>query len=123
MATIEEIERHDALIRSSEVRALQNLAAHLREAVIDLPAESQLARAFVKRAKTFEGCVRQRDVAQHGDGELWMLGREVDRAVDVRAQVLGAIADVMEAGATRLEDRDPLKSTLEVEAQHMRGGV
>src|SRR5579859_7277281 len=102
MATIEEIERQDALIRSSEAAALRNLAAHLREAVIDLPVESQLARAFVKRAKTFEGAAQERNIPLHGDSELWMLARDVEEP-GAREEVLAAIADALEAGARRLD--------------------
>jgi hypothetical protein len=77
MATIEEIERHDALIRAAEAQALLNLAAHLREAVIDLPVDSPLARAFVRRARTFEVAAQGRAVSLRGDGELWMLGQDL----------------------------------------------
>lgn len=84
MATIEEIERRDAEVRAAEIKALRNLAAHLREAVIDLPAESLLARAFVRRARTFEDAARTRDAARDGEGELQMLIRDLKAAGDAR---------------------------------------
>jgi hypothetical protein len=78
MSTVEQIELRAAEIRAGEAQAMRNLAAHLREAVIDLPVESRLALAFVKRARTFETAATAHDVVLHGGGELRML------AVDVR---------------------------------------
>jgi hypothetical protein len=78
MATIEEIERYAADLRAAEVRAMRNLAAHLREAVLDLPVESRLAQAFVHRAKTFEEAARQHNICLHGDGELGMLRHDIE---------------------------------------------
>jgi hypothetical protein len=77
MFTVEQIELRAAEIRAAEARAMRNLAAHLREAVIDLPIESRLALAFVKRARTFEMAATAHDVVLHGDGELRMLAGDV----------------------------------------------
>jgi hypothetical protein len=77
MSTVEQIELRAAEIRAAEARAMRNLAAHLREAVIDLPIESRLALAFVKRARTFEMAATAHDVVLHGDGELRMLAGDV----------------------------------------------
>lgn len=77
MATVEEIERHDREIRMAEAKAVHGLVAYLREAVIDLPVDSRLARAFVVRARTLEAATLQWDIPLHAGGELWMLERDL----------------------------------------------
>ena len=77
MATIQDIERRDAEIWAAEAKALRDLAKYLREAVIDLPVESGVARAFVVRARTIEGAARHRNLALHGGGELRMLTGDI----------------------------------------------
>lgn len=54
MATVDQLEQLDREVEEAERRALRDLAAHLRAAVLDMPAESRLARAFVRRAQKFE---------------------------------------------------------------------
>ncbi len=54
MSTIEELERLEAEIAVAEYRALSNLAAHLRDAAVELPIQSRLARTFIQHAREFE---------------------------------------------------------------------
>lgn len=54
MATVDQLEQLDREVEEAERRALRDLAVHLRAAVLDMPAESRLGRAFVRRAQTFE---------------------------------------------------------------------
>jgi hypothetical protein len=60
MATIEELKRLDMEIAEAEHRALRNLAEHLRQAVVELPIQSRLARTFAQHAQEFD---RRRDTA------------------------------------------------------------
>jgi hypothetical protein len=99
MATIKDIERRDAEIWAAEARALRDLAKYLREAVIDLPVESGVARAFARRARTIEGAARHRDLALHGGGELQMLTRDIreqapQHPIEVAKRSLLAAADL-----------------------------
>jgi hypothetical protein len=54
MATIEELERIEAEMHDAEAKALGGLAEYLREAVIELPAQSGLAQSFAKHARKFD---------------------------------------------------------------------
>jgi len=54
MATMEEMARFEAAVAQAEADALRALAKHLREAVIDLPVESRLARTFAGASKKFD---------------------------------------------------------------------
>jgi hypothetical protein len=77
MATIKDIERRDAEIWAAEAKALRDLAKYLREAVIDLPVESGVARAFARRARTIDGAAQHRNLVLHGGGELRMLTEDI----------------------------------------------
>src|ERR1019366_4468738 len=109
MATIKDIERRDAEIWAAEARALRALAKYLREAVIDLPVESGVARAFARRARTIEGAARHRDLALHGGGELRMLAWDISDAapehpLEAAKRSLLAGAALYEAGGTEEDD-------------------
>lgn len=109
MATIEEIEERAAHIRSADARALHNLAEHLQKAVAELPVESGLAMAFVKRARTIECAARSADI-YHGEQELsFWLNHDVNDVLGDRQPNKAAAALLREAAKLidepRLVDR------------------
>lgn len=77
MANLDDIERLDREIRAAERNAMSNLAAHLREAVRDLPSQSRLALYFVQHAKTFDVLATGTDPI-HCSMNLRLLERDVD---------------------------------------------
>jgi hypothetical protein len=58
MATIEEMARLEVEVREKEAAACSALAEHLREAVADLPTQSQLAFTFRQVRATIRGVRR-----------------------------------------------------------------
>ena len=103
MATDSELERLDRNIKDAEHEALSNLAAHLREAVLNIPSESRLARVFVRQAKEFDNLARARCLASatSPSTELHRITEEL--RVGTRHEVLLAIAKAMRAGADQLD--------------------
>ena len=123
MATITELERLDREVKDAEHLALSNLAAHLREAVLDMPSESRLARVFVRQAKELDYRARARHL-QPSTGASIELGSIVrELRAGQRDDVLPAIADALEAGADQLDPGDRLKRVLEHEADVLRRAV
>jgi hypothetical protein len=54
MADLDELQQLDQEIREAEKAAIGNLAAHLREAVRDLPSASRMGLVFVQQAASIE---------------------------------------------------------------------
>jgi hypothetical protein len=103
MACIDELTRLDQEVDEAERRALRNLAEHLREAVRDLPSQSQLARSFARHAANFEkwGVLSNRGHgATMGKSELESLKREIWQANS--EDVLADLADVILAVCEQL---------------------
>ena len=78
MADLDAVERLDREIQEAEAQALHNLAAHLREAVRDLPSQSRLALAFVQHAKTFDVFAGGTAPGEWGALHLRQMTREID---------------------------------------------
>ncbi len=103
MASIDELTRLDQEVDQAERRALRNLGEHLREAVRDLPSQSQLARIFVRHAANFEkwGALSNRGHgATMGKCELESLKRDIYQANS--EDVLADLADVILAATEQL---------------------
>lgn len=83
-STLDGIERLEQELDSAEREALCNLAKHLREAVLELPSESRLARSFVRHASKFETWARGSAAALWGDVELDVGARQRPRAMGRR---------------------------------------
>jgi hypothetical protein len=97
-ATIEELERLEAEQRAAEANALHDLADHLREAVIDLPATSRLAQSFAHAARSFDKWSGHQPTAAFMggveiDGLRRDIGREVITPFEEAAAALRAAAD------------------------------
>lgn len=114
MATIDELTRLEHEIEEAERHALRNLADHLRAAVLDMPAESRLARAFARHAAKFERWAHSGKPATMGKLEFDSMDRDIQ--ADARELVLADIGQALLEGASRLQPGDPLKPTLEREA-------
>jgi hypothetical protein len=78
MADLDAIERLDREIQEAEAQAMHNLAAHLREAVRDLPSQSRLALAFVQHAKAFDILAGGTAPGEWGGLHLRQMTREID---------------------------------------------
>jgi hypothetical protein len=119
MATNDELARLDREIKDAEHAALSNLASHLREAVLNIPSESRLARVFVRQAKEFDNLARARHLAPgtSPSAELHRITEEL--RVGTRHNVLLAIAKAMRAGADQLDAADRVKRALEHEADRL----
>lgn len=70
---VDQLDQLDREVDEAEPRALRNLGEHLRSAVLDMPAESRLARAFVRRARKFETGANGRSPGLWGANELGTL--------------------------------------------------
>jgi hypothetical protein len=97
-ATIEELERLEAEQRAAEANALHDLADHLREAVIDLPATSRVAQSFAKAAREFDRWAQHHpSAATMGSIEISSLQRDIGSEVitpfEEAAAALRAAAD------------------------------
>jgi hypothetical protein len=69
MANIDDLRLLDEAIRLAERRAVEGLAAHLREAIRDLPSESRLGLVFLR-------CSDQLDEAAAGQTPAPIMGVE-----------------------------------------------
>jgi hypothetical protein len=99
MATVDELTRLDREMVAAERQVLRALAEHLRQAVLELPSESRLARSFVRHAAKF-------DMAASGSGaDLWGT-LELEKMV--REEGRAGAADLLWAAAEMLDPDDPL---------------
>jgi hypothetical protein len=113
MATIEELERLEAQQRHAEAKALRDLAGYLREAVIDLPAHSPMARAFAKFAREFEQWSgHYRDCAVVASNQLHELSRGIRSDHGVTTPLDRAAEAVREAAEWAEETDDDWAGTL-----------
>lgn len=79
-STIDELLALDDAIAVAEGNALRALADHLREAAVNLPAGSKLARSFARHSLKFDQWAQVANrghEAEMGNIELFMLEREV----------------------------------------------
>ncbi len=77
MADIDALQRRDIEIRHAEMRAVHALAAHLRDAVAELPSESRLALTFVQQANKLDGVARERTPVLGAKFHLEQTEREI----------------------------------------------
>jgi hypothetical protein len=105
MATIEDVERYEAEVRAAEAAALCSIISSMREAVIELSVESQLARRCVKLVSTLEAAARSREVS--GEHALWAFERDVKK--DNRETAARHMRDAVDCLAVD----DPLRRPIE----------
>jgi hypothetical protein len=116
MATVDQLEQLDREVEEAERRALRDLAAHLRAAVLDMPTESALARAFVRGARKFEMWAGGPSPASSGAMELASLARDAQAeslVVDSGRRVVVDAIEFMEARLPGLDADDPFRETIE----------
>jgi hypothetical protein len=101
MATPDELTQLDLEVQRAEQQAMRNLAEYLRDAVLEMPSESKLARAFVRHASNFE--------SRAGAGTMVLGNLERDLEQDER----GEAAEHLRAALACLSPTDRLYRSLE----------
>jgi hypothetical protein len=76
MADLDQLQSLDREIRVAERQAVERLAAHLGEAIRDLPSESRLALVFVRRARDLQACASESTPSLGADHYLREIGQE-----------------------------------------------
>jgi hypothetical protein len=80
MATIEELGRMHAEVVEKEAEALAGLANYLRNAIVELPAQSRIALDFARMAPRLERVAKRRsDMAHTAFNELSQLLFDAER--------------------------------------------